>query len=1650
MNASVYLKSLLLMAAVALLSACGGGGSSNSDGGFTPQGIRVTATAQSTTVRSGETTDILVRVTEANGAAIREGTVVSASVSPASNGSVQGIDAAGGSTGGSAQTVGGNANFRFSAAGPGGTATLTFAVQDPNAPARTVTATVTVNVTAPVDTSLQVIVEPAATTVATQNFLDVVVRVRQANGAPVADGTAVNGVVTPASAGSLVGLPGGTAATASTIGGIANFRFLAGSVTQVAQLVFSVTDVAQGNAVVTGSSTITITPPTGANLRVVVEPAASTVAAQNSLDVLVRVRRADGTPVANGTVVSGLVTPGSAGIVVGAGGSAPTATTTGGVANFRFIAGSNPQVVQLVFSVTDSEQGDVTITGGATVTITPPSDSTLRVTVEPAAQSVAAQNSLDVAVRVRRADGTPVANGTLVTGLVVPGSAGAILGAGDGNTPTATTTGGVANFRFIAGSTPRQVQLIFSVTDSDQADAIINGSTTITITPPSDATLRVTVEPAADTVAVQNQLDVAVRVRGADGTPVADGTTVTGLVIPGSAGVILGGTGAANTATTIGGVANFRFIAGNTAQEAQLIFSVADADQGNTIITGSASITITPATDDTVRITVEPAAETVAAQTVLDVVVRVRRADGTPVANGTSVTGLVAPGSAGTLLGSPGGNSSVGLTTGGVANFRFFAGSTPQVAQLIFSVTDDTNEDAPVTITGTASVTVTPASDAALRVTVEPVADVVATQSASDVVVTVRRANGTPVADGTVVNGVVTPASSGALLGLPAATGPSATTVGGIANFRFLAGATPQIAQLLFSVTDTEQGEGVLTIGTATITVAEADNGRLSIETTTATLPINAFNVDPFLGSPFMAEVTVTVRTAAGEFVTAENGIQVSINPVGNTGGFTTLDDGETDDVNEFLVRLGQGPVDVVAGKATIFVHSLNFSGSTTLTITTQDPDNNQIIVATQVFNIVSSISDLPASVVVNPPLSPIYVQGSGGNTSTQLEILVRDGIGQNVPDPVAGNNAFNNVLVTLLGDTVSGGTRVGGVNAQGQNVQGTEIALRTVSGISSVLLTSGTTTGSALIRVTSDRADNNVDNGVSDPVTAERAVFISDGVLFDLEITQPFVAAILVNPVDPSVELDADEVTVPPRPDGTYSITVGVIATDRLGNPVLPGTAINFGLIDEPQATGAGDFLIAGDDGNPQENGTLFTAPTGAFTTAGGGVGPGDAVVLLTEDDPANRDLEGARVVQTVNGPTSLTVQRAFNRNDVTGSIFDAGNALTYVVGRAADGNITANALTNELGVARTTLNYPVGKIGKFVLVWAQGSGALVADQARTVADAEFLRFAGIAPARLTVNPTTIPGNTTTAVEICAFDALNAPIQAVQVSFAFGGLTPSQGSVDGTPGSGLVAALTGGNGCTVASVTTTGVTQDGATVSFSAVGQTETVDIEVGTLILTANPPSLLGVGGLITLRLVDATGAPVPGVQLTGSCTSTGDGFISTEPANGETGVTDANGEAVFGIFTDNINQAGTPNSGSCTYEAPGGEPNVNVPVQGIDLCLIPTSPPNPDCGEDLNTLTITMVGDGTTGGSLASSPIGLDCTLQPPALELECVAPFLPNSTVSVLATAFDNQAVPLFSGECGPPIIDSDVGVNPPSAQRTAQMTSDRQCTVTFNP
>ena len=693
--------------------------------------------------------------------------------------------------------------------------------------------------------------------------------------------------------------------------------------------------------------------------------------------------------------------------------------------------------------------------------------------------------------------------------------------------------------------------------------------------------------------------------------------------------------------------------------------------------------------------------------------------------------------------------------------------------------------------------------------------------------------------------------------------------------------------------------------------------GTITLTATRTTLPLNSGNVLPYPGSPFMAEVSFTYRNNAG-VITALTSDATFTTSSPSTVSLSPPDDPATADINEMATRVVSFPATTNNGSYVFFATSYDVAGTSTITASATDPATNRTVTKTLVFT-VQGAPPLPGSVTLTPSPSVVYVAGVGGATSSVISAQVKDGANQPGPDP----GAVANVLYEIVGDA-------GGGILSGNGGSGSSVMAKTTAGIATVSFQSGTTLppGPVQIRATVDRADNNVSNGISDPISATTSVAVSDGKLFGLVITSPDLEAITENHVFAGVDADGNPVG---GLDGTYSFTISVLATDRQGNPVVPGTTIQFGVIDAPltgfPGMGGGSFEIAGGDGNPLEGGTAFTAPTGHFMTAGGGAGPGDTLLVFGQLVTGNFDLENARVVQSIANNTNLTVTSAFNRNDTTGSSVNYGPVLPYVIGRATEANVTASASTNALGVASTKLNYPVSRLGKQTIVWAQGNAA-TSSVVRTVADIQPVRLPGVAPAQLTVSPTPIAGNTTTQVTACLYDANNSPILGAYIGFSFSGLGIGTGSIDGITGSGVIDSATGLDGCTTGVLTTAGISsEDEAIVTFSAGGEPVEVPIVVSTgLLLQAFPSSTSG--GAVTLLLTDGSGNPVPNAQIVGTCTG---GPSITGPI----APTGANGRTIATISASGLEYvcAGEPrNTGECVFTTGSqGGPTATVTVLG-----------------------------------------------------------------------------------------------------------------------
>lgn len=826
-------------------------------------------------------------------------------------------------------------------------------------------------------------------------------------------------------------------------------------------------------------------------------------------------------------------------------------------------------------------------------------------------------------------------------------------------------------------------------------------------------------------------------------------------------------------------------------------------------------------------------------------------------------------------------------------------------------------------------------------------------------------------------------------------------------------------------------------------TFTAPQNGTITLSADTTTLPLNTGSVLPFPASPFMATVSVTFRSANGTIM-APSGDATFTTSNANVVSISPPDDPSTTDVNEFQQRMVSFHQILNNGSGAVFVNAYNVAGTATLTVSAVDPQTNVTVSKTLSFTVSSGIGPQPASIQLSANPSSVYLPDSGTASASVISAQVLDGAGQPVPNPVSGNSGADNVQFEIVGD--GNGAQLSASSASG-SATGTTVNAHTINGIATASFLPGSVQGPVQIKATSDRADNNVTNGITDPVAATTTVVVSDGKLFSIVITSPTTNAIQVNPVSSNVTTTDGNITIPTNPDGSYSLTISAMATDRQGNPVVPGTPIEFGVVDAPMSgfpdQGAGGFLIGGNDGNPSEGNIQFTAPTGHFRSAG----PGDTLLVFGKFVEGNRDLESARQIQTIFNDTSLNVTYRFNPNDDSGTTVNSGAVLPYVIGHAEEGNIGATGTTDEHGLARTTLNYPVSRIGKGALIWARGAGAPVNGTPRLVTDISGGGFPGVAPGQLVVSQTPLPGNASISVTVCLYDALGAPIQGSGIGFGFTNLGLGTGSIDGTPTAGTFANPTNVDGCTTGDFETSGLAASGSSgtstssVTFTAGPSVPALNVPItvsGNLVLQASPSSLGGTGGAVTLLLTDASGNPVPNAQLSAVCTAgAGAGIM---PA------TDANGRATTTI-TANLNSYGEAKTATCTFStALQGGPTAVVNLQGTDLCTV--DPTNSQCDggttptNDLLTVVIVRGPEPPAATTVAvnSTPAGITCNLTANAANTLCSASFADGATVLLNATATPAAGrLYTWSGDC--------TGISGGSA--TVTLTAAATCTLTVH-
>lgn len=486
-------------------------------------------------------------------------------------------------------------------------------------------------------------------------------------------------------------------------------------------------------------------------------------------------------------------------------------------------------------------------------------------------------------------------------------------------------------------------------------------------------------------------------------------------------------------------------------------------------------------------------------------------------------------------------------------------------------------------------------------------------------------------------------------------------------------------------------------------------------------------------------------------------------------------------------------PVDVSGSMAQCIFQAGTKTGTATVVATYTDSNGKSAQAVLPIQVSAANNTGLPSSFVAQVNGLPIYVNGQNKNTQAVINAYLYDPSNQPV-----GSTGANNVQASIVGSTLGGAYLIGSGGQSGSTVvtqsQGS-------SGLAALTLVSGSQSGTLNIALTADGADNNVDNGIQQPVTKTVTVAISDGRIASLSFGGPYIKAIVNNPS--SVSLSTGD----KLDQGTYSRVISVTANDALGNPV-PNALISFGLIDSPVSnfpTGSGTvgFSIAGVQGNPVEGGNRFDENDGVNLVQAG-VTNNDRLVLLPNPQGNERELNVSRIISSiVPGLTNaVNVTQDFPYPTVNG--FVNGYNIPWVIGRPQFGNITAQATTDSNGVATVLMTYPVSRVEQPAILTASADNG--------VSSAFGASYAGVAGGTLTSSITSVPSGsspTTTQIVMCAKDKNSVPLINTQIT---AGLTKITAGLTNGVSTSPNPIVTGANGCATFSLTVPAVISNSTT----------------------------------------------------------------------------------------------------------------------------------------------------------------------------------------------------------------------------------------------
>ena len=356
-------------------------------------------------------------------------------------------------------------------------------------------------------------------------------------------------------------------------------------------------------------------------------------------------------------------------------------------------------------------------------------------------------------------------------------------------------------------------------------------------------------------------------------------------------------------------------------------------------------------------------------------------------------------------------------------------------------------------------------------------------------------------------------------------------------------------------------------------------------------------------------------------------------------------------------------PTTTMQGRAIFTLRAPSASATATLAVTSVTGLTGSVVFGS------ASTGD-PANILLNVAQSQVAVAGVGQTSNTSITIQVNDSVGSPIKESSYGNTSLNNLRVSILSQP-NGGEYISGTNAAGSVVktQSGPILVRTLNGSITLNLQSGTLPG--IVEVKVEALLNAAGNALATPVTAiAPQISIASG---------PVSSIVLSYPITNSIE----------NLGGGFYRRIGKAAvTDRYGNAVPDGTAINFGILDSVIAMGTNGATTAA-AATLTSSGLDFSAASITRNGTSRFIQANDRILL--ENAPVT---DKSRFVSTSVPPANGMITAQSNYLASTSALnFVVGAAMigTDIFGVQADGvTLTKGSGVTKDGIATFKISYP------------------------------------------------------------------------------------------------------------------------------------------------------------------------------------------------------------------------------------------------------------------------------------------------------------------------------------------------------------------------